>query len=535
LKPEIVKAVEEATQVVDSSLSLPRARFALLVRPADDPNAKAAEVRAALAPFKPVVRPLSPKDQFVLVAELPDRIFGFENARVFEAAHLLRDRLGFEEAEPDLPTNYFPEAGQIGTAGAPAVESTERLCFTDQQPELAARPRWALESMRVEEAWAFSARSGKPDRGLGIVIAQPDTGVTNHSELADVVRVAPRDVLDGDADPTDPLDDIGNPGHGTGTASVAVSRESNLISGSAPLAHHMPIRAIRSVVRITQVSIAEAIDWAATHGAHVITMSLGGLPSFSLHRALRRAVAADVIVLSAAGNCVRTVVWPARYDDCIAVAGVDSADIPWKGSCRGSAVDVSAPGQNVFRAQASAQTNTAVAQGQGTSFAVALTAGVAALWLAHHGRDNLVIAARSRGETLQTMFRRLVRATSRRPVGWNSFNMGAGIVDARALLGADLDLGRGLESVAQPDSADAREIIALQSFVLETVGEQGINVSMDWKRFGPEIAAALLARQLALRDPLLEAADLPGVPLSPQLANAAAGAPLLTALNGAYQ
>ena len=80
-------------------------------------------------------------------------------------------------------------------------------------------------------------------------------------------------------------------------------------------------------------------------------MSLGGVPSFSLHRAIRRAVAADVIVLAAAGNCVGLVVWPARYDDCIAVAGTDSTDRPWRGTSHGSAVDVSAPGQNVIRAQ----------------------------------------------------------------------------------------------------------------------------------------------------------------------------------------
>jgi subtilisin family serine protease len=69
-------------------------------------------------------------------------------------------------------------------------------------------------------------------------------------------------------------------------------------------------------------------------------MSLGGIPAFSLHRALRRAVQADVIVLAAAGNCEGTVVWPARYDNCIAVV----RDAPWRGSCHGAAVDISAPG-----------------------------------------------------------------------------------------------------------------------------------------------------------------------------------------------
>jgi serine protease len=65
---------------------------------------------------------------------------------------------------------------------------------------------------------------------------------------------------------------------------------------------------------------------------------------------LKRAVEADVIVLAAAGNCVEFVVWPARYEDCIAVAGTSAADQPWQGSCRGPDVAISAPGQNVYRA-----------------------------------------------------------------------------------------------------------------------------------------------------------------------------------------
>jgi subtilisin family serine protease len=526
--------IQSATEVVEESVSLPRARFALLVRSIDDPVAKAAEIQTALASLGATVQPLSTLETSALVAAFPDRVFGVDDAAAFQAAHVLRDAFNLDAAEPDLPTNFFPEAEGPKGQKDPARESVEKLCFTSEQPEL--KPRWALKAMRVEEAWAFSVERKRPDRGAGIIIAQPDTGVTDHPELRNTVRVDPRDILDGDDDPTDPLEDIGNPGHGTGTGSVVISPEADIVSGTAPLAKHMPIRAIKSVLRITQVSVAEAIEWAVAHGAHVITMSLGGIPSFSLHRAVRRAVAADVIVLAAAGNCVRVVVWPARYEDCIAVAGVNSNDKPWKGSCRGPAVDISAPGENVFRARIG---DPSVGQGQGTSFAVAITAGVAALWLAHHGRANLIGAARARGETLQQMFRRLVRATARRPDGWDSFNMGAGVVDARALLEADLDLNRGLEAAPQPDSTDVRGEIAVQSLVLETLGEEALAPDLDWQRFGPEIATALLRAQLTatatgagLR---AEAAAVLDTSFSPELMAAPAAQPLLAALKGGSQ
>jgi subtilisin family serine protease len=253
----------------------------------------------------------------------------------------------------------------------------------------------------------------------------------------------------------------------------------------------MAIRAIESVVRLSQVTVAQAIDFAVEQGAHVVTMSLGGIPSFALHRALTRAVFSDVIVLAAAGNCVGLVVWPARYDTCVAVAGTNSSDQPWRGTSRGPDVDIAAPGENVFRARVEKGKPPAVGQGQGTSFAVALTAGVAACWLAHHGRANLIAAARARGETLQAMFLRLVKATARRPSDWDGINMGSGIVHAERLLQADFDLGRDRESSAAVPTAQA-PALSVRRFVAESVSPDAAQAVVDWNLHGPEIALSIL-------------------------------------------
>ena len=527
----LVAVLEAATAPVPAEVDALPARFSLLVRPVHDPVLKREEIRAALAPLGAEVRPLSPLEPQILVAVLPGRVFGTDDGSTFQAAYLMAAAFDLENAEPDLPTNYFPESEPEIATKEPVAESflrgTPFGCWAPAEPAL--QPLWALQKVNADAAWAFSESRSRPDRGDGIVIAQPDTGVTAHGELAGVLTSGARDVIDDDDDPTDPLHDLGNPGHGTATASVAVARGRAVVTGSAPRATHMPIRAIQSVVRITQGTVAEAIDWAVGHGAHVITMSLGGIPSFALHRALRRAVAADVIVLAAAGNCVRLVVWPARYDDCIAVGGTNSRDEPWVGSCQGSAIDISAPGENVFRARVASDGNPA-GQGQGTSFAVALTAGVAALWLAHHGRANLIAAARARGETLQDMFRRLVRATAKRPAQWDPFRMGAGIVDARALLEADLDRGRDTESAPQPDSATQRAAVAVQSLVMERAGPDALAAPVDWDRYGPEVANALLRAELTavtgggpMRE---ETAMQEPVALSPELARVLAGTPL---------
>jgi serine protease len=490
------RAIRAGTVVRHPGTAVQPARFALVLDPTADPVNRASAIEADLAAVSAQVRPLSTLDPQVLVVEIPGRAFGGQ-AVAFTAAYALEDAFGLEAAEPDLPTDLFPEPEPGAPDVSPVPEALEFPfgCQAPREDALDQTPLWALEAMRVPQAWAFSEARQRPDRGAGVIVAQPDTGITRHAELEGILHVPGFDVLDDDPDPTDPLvSGFGdNPGHGTAAASVLVSLSAGRVTGSAPRAQHMAIRAIESVIRVTQVTVARAIDWAVEHGAHVITLSLGGIPSFSLNRALRRAVQSDVIVLAAAGNCVGAVVWPARYDECIAVAGVDVRDARWRGSSHGAAVDVSAPAENVLRATVPV----GVDQGQGTSFAVALTAGVAALWLAHHGRANLIAVARARGETVQVMFNRLLRATARRPVGWDSAEMGTGIVDAQALLAADFDLGLGREIVEVPADARDAAVSTVESLVAELLGPDATREqSVDWYRYGPELAAVLLRRCL---------------------------------------
>ena len=515
-------AVEAATAVRHPGATAQPARFALILRDTDDPVARRAQVAADLAPLGGTVEPLSTLDPQVLVAEFPERAFAGDDGAAFDAADRFRRRFDLAAAEPDLPTDVFPEPDRPGRALEEDVSGFPPGCFAPENTALPAA--WAIDAVRAPQAWAFSVAGGRPDRGRGAVLAQPDTGITPHPELADVVRVAGFDVLDNDPDPTDPLDGQ-NPGHGTATASVAVSGPAGTVTGSAPAATHMAIRAVESVVRITQVSVARAIDWAVDHGAHVISMSLGGIFSFTLHRALRRAVAADVVVLAAAGNCVGVVVWPAAYDECLAVAGVDQAGARWRGSSHGAAVDLAAPAENVWRADVAG----GVSPSQGTSYAVALTAGVAALWLAHHGRANLIAAARARGETVQDMFRRLAMASARRPPGWDSFDMGAGIVDAAALLAADLDLGRGRELVPPPAEPEAAAALGVAALAAAEIGPaRAAQDPPDWYRYGPEISARLLAARLARADAAGPRDEAPaGLPAPSPGLDAAVGNPAL--------
>jgi hypothetical protein len=189
------------------------------------------------------------------------------------------------------------------------------------------------------------------------------------------------------------------------------------------------------------------------------------------------------------------VVYPARYDECIAVAGVNQACKIWKGSCRGSAVDVSAPAELVYRARRTpdSQATDVVGHGQGTSFAVAITAGIAALWLKKHGPDNVRHIAATRNTSVQYLFLAALQSSAAPGPGWDAGELGAGIVDAVALLGVDLKTVPlrttiHAEGLGPPLRAD------LYGLVVEAVGNGSTSGVPIEARFEQEIATLALDR-----------------------------------------
>ncbi len=310
---------------------------------------------------------------------------------------------------------------------------------------------WHLQQVNALRAHELFADTGR-EPGEGIRIGQPDTGYTDHPELRGRFEVARgKDYVHGDGDARDDLEGqewhLHFPGHGTATASVLASPQGSQgnwqgMSGVAPGATIVPLRTSRSVVLLSMTNLARAIRRAVNQGCHVISISMGGpLTSSFLQESIDRAIEHGVIVCAAAGNYVGEVVFPARLPQVVAVAGSDVGRSAWWGSSRGDTVDVTAPGENVWRAEAkralwSRQVRFDVRPSSGTSYSVAATAGAAALWLSLHGREALI--ARYGRSGLASVFQQLVRQTASR---WHRLprqGFGAGVLDIEALLKADL-------------------------------------------------------------------------------------------------
>lgn len=370
---------------------------------------------------------------------------------------------------------------------SPAEESKPARPTWDSIPD---DTEWHLKQMRVKEAWNRKPPAGGRSRGEGILIAHPDTGWREHDEFdqAQLRFDLARNVLEGrngkaaTRHGTLTIPPALFQTHGTGTGGVMVSGEASgqthvtdvpsdkmmatssdvQLTGVAPAAQLVPIRCTDGVVLLMDTNIHKAIEHAMDVGAHVISISLGGILDAAAERLINRAVIDhNVIVVASAGQIVHTgtnsVIEPANFTHVVAVAGTTPAAAPWQESCRGPKVAVSAPAQGVWFPNFFLEGTPGIYWGEGTSFAAAQVAAVAALWLAHWGRDALI--DRYPGVPLAHVFRQLLRKTAWKPTRWDPL-FGAGIVDAYALLSEPLPPRADILAPADSDEFNLFEAVS---------------------------------------------------------------------------
>ncbi len=401
------------------------------------------------------VRSLGPgSDAFEVTRKAKDKTVKIQTA--WNYTHALRSHRDVRTAEPSLtlPGHDLPEhRSEELLTPAEMMAAEARLTGDEPLPCAEGDFAWSLALCQIGNAWALTPKPGGKRFGEGIVVGHPDTGYTEHPQIwpsaPNQRRVKPNkgfDFEDDDTDPEDPLVTgfLKQPGHGTATSSVIMSAQDPVgpsgVSGVAPKATLIPIRVTPTVVLFNFRKLSKAIYHAVDKGAHVISMSLGGpFRSDTLERAVKFAVDRGVIVLAAAGNVWPWVVYPARLNRVIGVGACNCERRPWKKTARGRKVDISAPGEGVWRAGVKTGSPPTFSEGMGygTSFAVATTAGAAALWLAFHGRAQLLAKYGPAG--LVAVFRELlVTEGVVTPSNWNTDKDGAGILNVKRLLEASL-------------------------------------------------------------------------------------------------
>jgi thermitase len=229
----------------------------------------------------------------------------------------------------------------------------------------------------ADEAWDLYTGS------VEVAIAIIDTGVDlNHPDLQAKI-IAGHDFVNNDEVPDDDMM------HGTACASLAAALSNNAagVSGVDWQARIMPIKVLDSGGSGSTTNIIAGVNWARTHNAGVISMSLGGGGfSSSFNAAITAAHNAGVVVVSAAGNDdSSTISYPAAYANSMAIGALSPCNQrkspsscdgeTWWGSNYGTGLDVMAPGV-LLR---SATINGYISDMNGTSGATPHVAGAAAL------------------------------------------------------------------------------------------------------------------------------------------------------------
>jgi subtilisin family serine protease len=222
--------------------------------------------------------------------------------------------------------------------------------------------QWYFAPMKLAQA----QKLGKG--GAGVTVAVIDSGVDGtHRDLRGAVvtgRYTARD---------EPAGNRYTLPHGTSMAALIAGRghgDGDGLVGIAPRSKVMPVRPVND-----QVLVIEGIEWAVQHGAKVINMSFELSSEGPLQEAVAKAVAADVVLVAAAGNGGNGVTQPASYPGVVAVGSVGRDNKVAAFSNHGPTLDVVAYGVDI----PVARPGNKYATTNGTSVSSAIVAGAAAL------------------------------------------------------------------------------------------------------------------------------------------------------------
>lgn len=241
-----------------------------------------------------------------------------------------------------------------------------------------------LHDADIDAPFAWRHQRGSRDTKIAIL----DSGVkANHEDLANKV------ILNADVTGFLPTDDTGflpSPstddtfGHGTSVAGVAAAEAGNGkgVAGVGLNSSLFNIKVYNNGEDANCLNTARGIDYATTHGANVINISITGpdiCPAEQL--AVDQAWNSGVLLVAAAGNeglsqFPTRLQYPAAFPNVIAVASTTNQDLKAFRSSYGSSwVDVAAPGAQIY----TTLKDGGYGEASGTSFAAPQVAGAAGL------------------------------------------------------------------------------------------------------------------------------------------------------------
>lgn len=234
-------------------------------------------------------------------------------------------------------------------------------------------PYWGTQwgPQRIEADYAWNTTVGNSS----VLVAVIDTGIDwTHPDIAANYVPVGYDWVNND---TDPMDDHG---HGTHVAGIIAGVINNGI-GIAGISQ-VKVMAEKGLDQNGfgyEGNLSKAIIHAVDKGAKIISMSWGDYANYSLiQSSIRYAYDSGALLVAAAGNdATSQKMYPAAYDEVVAVSATDEFDNPAWFSNFGDWIELAAPGVNII----STLPYNGYGYKSGTSMATPFVSGLAALIL----------------------------------------------------------------------------------------------------------------------------------------------------------
>ena len=265
-------------------------------------------------------------------------------------------------------------------SGVVSVERDEIVsgCESDEADQIIqfAKEAWNIDAVNVERG--VSGKPKKAENGKK-KIAVIDSGV----DITEDIDVADRvDLLYAGEESSFLCCDM--TGHGTAVASIICAKDDD--NGVTGIDDDLEVYSVRILDENNEAPISRvvaALQWCEENGIDIINMSFGtNYDSDILREEIKSVADKGILMIAAAGNDKEAdqILYPAAYEEVMAVGGVSADMSPADCSVQGADVELSAPGEYIpVLAQLGGLTVES-----GTSMAVPHIAAVAAkLWENH--------------------------------------------------------------------------------------------------------------------------------------------------------